>query len=230
MDDSVDALRAAMDAFADTRGLVVDVRGNGGGSRDLLLALAGYLIGPDEPAVVGNVAAYRLAPGFPADHLEARFLRRADWSGWSARQRDAIAALAFEPEWTPREETSEWHYLVLDRTGDPGEHHYDAPVAILSDAGCFSATDVFLGALELLPRVTLVGQASSGGSARSQAFRLPATGIEVRCASMASFRPDGRLYDGRGVEVDVEVLPDPGDLVTGGGDAQLDAALRSLRR
>ena len=43
---------------------------------------------------------------------------------------------------------------------------------------------------------------------------------------MASFRPDGRLYDGRGIEVDVEVLPDPGDFLIGGGDAQLKAALK----
>lgn len=96
---------------------------------------------------------------------------------------------------------------------------------MLADLGCFSVTDIFLGALELLPRVTLVGAASSGGSARSQSFRLPKTGMEVCCASMASFRPDGRLYDGRGIEVDVEVLLAPGDFLRAGGDAQLKAAL-----
>ena len=42
---------------------------------------------------------------------------------------------------------------------------------------------------------------------------------------MASFRPDGRLYDGRGIEVDVEVLPAPEDFLRAGGDAQLEAAL-----
>lgn len=230
MDDGVDALRAAMQGFAEARGLVVDVRGNGGGSRDLLLALAGYLIGPGEPAVVASVAAYRLAPAFAEDHLEERFMRRADWDGWSERQRAAIAAFAptFKPEWTPPEAFSEWHYLVLDRTGDPAEYAFGGPVVVLVDAGCFSATDVFLGALELLPRVTLVGTPSSGGSARVQAFLLPETGIEVRCASMASFRPDGRLYDGRGVEVDEVVLPAALDFIDGGADAQLDAALRIL--
>ena len=73
--------------------------------------------------------------------------------------------------------------------------------------------------------MTLLGTASSGGSARSQSFRLPKTGLEVRCASMASFRPDGRLYDGRGIEVDGEVLPAPEDFLHAGGDAQLKAAL-----
>ena len=232
MDDDVDSLHEAMDELVDTKGLVVDVRGNGGGSRDLLLALAGYLIGPDEPAVVGNVASYRLSPSFRDSHLEARFMYRADWNGWNDRQRAAIDALApkFRSEWTPPEEHSEWHYLVMDRTGDDSEYFYDLPVVVLSDSGCFSATDIFLGALELLPRVTLIGTASSGGSARTQSFALPATGIEVRCASMASFRPDGRLYDGRGIEVDEEVLPAPEDFLIGGGDTQLDAAIKHLTR
>ena len=97
-----------------------------------------------------------------------------------------------------------------------------------SDSGCFSATDIFLGALEILPRVTLVGTASSGGSARSQSFRLPKTGIEVRCASMASFRPDGRLYDGRGIEVDIEIPASPIDFLINRNDAQLKAALAHL--
>ena len=228
MDGKVAALRTAMKEFVGTKGLVVDVRGNGGGTRELLLALGGYLIGPKEPAVVGNIAQYRLSRRFDSGHLEARYMYRADWGGWNDRQRAAIAAAkgAFKPEWQPVGEFSAWHYLVLDRTGHSAEYFYQHPVVVLSDSGCFSATDIFLGALELLPRVTLLGTASSGGSARTQSFRLPKSGMEVRCASMASFRPDGRLYDGRGIEVDVEVLPAPGDFLIGGGDAQLKAALK----
>ena len=230
MNGDVDSLHEAMEEFVDTEGLIVDVRGNGGGTRELLLALGGYLIGPKEPAVVGNIAQYRLSERFDEDHLEARYMHRPDWDGWNDRQREAIeaAAATFKPEWQPVGEFSEWHYLVMDRTGHPAEYFYDLPVVVLSDSGCFSATDIFLGAVELLPRVTLLGAASSGGSARSQSFRLPKTGFEVRCASMASFRPDGRLYDGRGIEVDVEVLPAPEDFLRAGGDAQLKAALESF--
>lgn len=231
MDDSVGAVRSSMAEFKDTRGLIVDVRANGGGSREILLALAGYLIGPQDSPVVANIAAYRDGGDFPSDHLVARFMYEASWEGWKPEQRSAIAtaAASFSPEWASDRPMSAWHYLLLDRTGHSEEYHYDRPVIVLSDAGCFSATDIFLGALELLPNVTLMGTASSGGSARTQRFRLPNSGIEVRCASMASYRPNGRLYDGRGIEVDFEVLPGPTDFVHGGGDAVLTAAMEKLR-
>ena len=46
---------------------------------------------------------------------------------------------------------------------------------------------------------------------------------------MASFRPDGRLYDGRGIEVDVEVKQAPNYFTKGGRDAVLDAAIEHIR-
>ena len=75
--------------------------------------------------------------------------------------------------------------------------------------------------------MTLVGTPSSGGSARSQRITLAHSSLEIRLASMASFRPDGRMLDGRGVEPDVLVEAEPEDLL-GRGDAQLDAALAWL--
>jgi hypothetical protein len=236
-DERLPELRESMREFRETGGLIVDVRGNGGGLRGQLLALAGYLIAsPDDGGgpVVINVAAYRASARFPADHLGgSRHLFRADDPHWSAAQRAAIEAFAptFTPEWTPPAESggfSAWHYLVLDRTADPDEYHYTAPVVVLCDEHCFSATDIFLAGLAELPGVTLVGQPSGGGSARAEGFRLAHSGIEVSCASMASFRADGRLFDGRGVEVDVPVERAPEDVVTGGGDAQLEAALEVL--
>jgi hypothetical protein len=226
---AVTEVRRAMAAFRGTDGLIVDVRGNGGGSRAALIELAGYLTDPKNGHWIGNVAAYRAAE-FPSDHLEARSMHPADWSGWDAPRAAAIEGLAahFEPEWEPPEDFSDWHYLVLGPTGADDEYHYTGRVIVLSDAGCFSATDIFLGALERLPQVVLLGSPSSGGSARRQVFTLPNSGIEVGCASMASFRPDGRLYDTRGIEVDVGVPAGAGFFLTGGADRALEAAIVEL--
>ncbi len=230
MNGNVGVIHKAMGNFSDTDGLVVDVRGNGGGTREILLALGGYFINPRKPAIVGSIAKYKLSKKFDADHLAARYMYEEGWEGWSKRQKSAIrrAKSKFKPTWKAVGEFSDWHYLVLDRTGHEGEYFYRKPVVILSDSGCFSATDIFLGALEIFPNVTLVGTKSSGGSARSQSFKLPNSGIEVKCASMASYRPDGRLYDGNGIEVDIEILPQAEDFLTHGGDSQLESALAEL--
>jgi len=96
----------------------------------------------------------------------------------------------------------------------------------LLDEGCFSATDIFLGAFKEWPNVTLVGQPSGGGSAHSQQFSLPRSGFSVRCASMASFQPNGKLYDGNGVEPDVLVERPPEYYLVGGKDVILEKALK----
>ena len=91
---------------------------------------------------------------------------RQDDKRWTDAQRDSVDAFAegFVPEWDEEEGFSEWHYLVLDRTGHADEYFYSKPIVVLSDAGCFSATDIFLGAMAMHPRVTIMGSASSGGA------------------------------------------------------------------
>ncbi|MBT6452416.1 MAG: hypothetical protein HOK60_05350, partial [Planctomycetes bacterium] len=182
--DATEEVYRWMPRFSDTDGLIVDVRGNGGGSRESLLALAGFLLGDGESPWVGNFAVYRKSSKFDADHLANRFMRRIDSDEWTPEQRLTIdlAFANFKPEWQVPDGFSQWHALVLDRTGHPQEFAYAKEVVILSDAGCFSATDIFLGALELHQRVTLMGTSSSGGSARSQGFDLPHSLIEVKCA------------------------------------------------
>ena len=233
--DFLAGLEQAMAGFARTKGLVIDVRGNGGGSRDALVRLAPYLLPPDVPCLVANVAASRLAPGESRDaaegYLRDRFLYPRTSAQHDAAARRAIDALvgSFHPEWEPpASEFSAWHYLVLRRDANPAASAYAKPVVVLLDADCFSATDVFLAALAELPNVTLMGTTSGGGSGRALPYRLVHSGLGVRLSSMASFRVDGRRIDGRGIEPDVEVWPEPEDLI-GRGDSVLEAAVGRVR-
>ena len=238
MDDEpafLEGLVVAMATLKSTRGLVIDVRGNGGGSRVPLRVLFPYFLRPDDPPRLANVAAYRLAPDEPPDRPEGylgnRFLHPAAWTGWSAPARKAIDAFApaWKPEWSPPTgDFSAWHYFVLERDAGSNAFSYARPVAILSDTACFSATDVFLGAFHGHRNVTILGATSGGGSGRKQTHRLAHSGIEVELATMVSFRPDGRLYDGRGVEPDVPLVPAPRDF-TGASDTVLKVALDRLK-
>ncbi|HEX6811528.1 MAG TPA: S41 family peptidase [Planctomycetota bacterium] len=229
----LDGLDASMQTFRDTKGLVIDVRGNGGGTRDALRRLAPYLLPASGAPVVGNVAAVLLEKGRPAgpDALADRGLWQADWSGWTEAQRAAITQFlcSFKPSWKlPQGRFSPWHFLVLDRADNPKAFAYEKKVAVLIDRGCFSATDVFAAALGALPNVTLVGEATSGGSGRARGHRLGKSGLRLQLSTMASFRPDGVLFEGNGVVPDVAVQAEPGDLV-GSADAVLRRALELLR-
>ena len=163
-------------------------------------------------------------------YLRNRWLYPLPSSKWNQAERSAIQAAArtFEPEWKlPSGAFSTWHYFVLSRAESSPYYHYDKPVVVLLDENCFSATDIFLGAFKGRPNVTLMGTASGGGSGRTQDYKLPNSSIRLRMSSMASFRPDGTLYDGRGIQPDVIVKRDPGDLIAN-TDSALQAAMRYL--
>jgi hypothetical protein len=216
-----------MSAFRDTNGLIIDVRDNRGGRYEILRALYGYFVAESAPPYVANIAAYRLSSRFEPDHLHYRPTYRLEHSVWTAAERRAIeqAIARFEPEWrVPKGKFSAWHFMVLRKSGDARQYHYRKPVVVLSNARSFSAADGFLSSFSDLPGVTILGQASAGGSGATQYIILPNSGIKISKSSMVSFRPDGKLFDGNGIEVDVAVMPLPSDFL-GRSDAVLDRAV-----
>jgi len=229
MDDKlIPEAKKHMEEFRDTAGLIIDVRGNGGGRYGLMRALFGYF----RPAAAGpfvcNIAAYRLAPQFHANHIEYRPTYRRTWSGWSSSDLAAIdAALAnFKPTFPlPAGQFSDWHFMLL-RCED-FQYHYAKPVIVLCDESCVSATDGFLAAFAELPKVTLMGVGSRGGSGSSRTVALPRSKIDFKLSTMASFRPSGATFEGHGVAVDVVAQPPPEDFITR-KDSVLDQAVQRL--
>lgn len=231
--DAVRDVAVWMPKFRDTVALVVDVRGNGGGSRDALRAVFPYVMAEDaEPRVV-NAATYRMHPDYPEDHLGgSRYMYRESWDGWTPAERRAIEAFTqdFTPQWTPpADEFSEWHYLVMSRRTNPEAFVYGKPVIVLLDPKSFSATDIFVSAFKGHANVTLMGSPSGGGSARRVGVQLPVSRLSMGLASMASFQISGRLHDGNGTQPDVVVVPEPEYFLAGGEDNILQAALARIR-
>lgn len=223
LDDALDALQGA-------RGVVIDVRGNGGGSRLPLLHVWPRLAPREVGVRVVNIAALRVAPGEdPAaagSALADRYLHAADWSGWSDRARTELAAFVprFRPAWTgPASEFTPWHYLVLERDAARAPLT-DGKIIVLLDEGCFSATDVFVAALAELPNVTLAGTTSGGGSGRARGHVLAHSRLPVQLSTMLSCQPSGALYDGNGVNPAVSV-PRTLDDYLGRTDTQLARAV-----
>lgn len=225
-------------AFADefvaaqgSKGMIIDIRDNPGGSRTLIPFLAGFLLPRDQSPIVVNVAAYRTDDDQedPAGYLANRYLYPARSDMFDAADRASIESFSkkFRPEWKfGKDKFSQWHYMLV--RPDQAKAYYDKPVVVLVNAGCFSAADVFAAALKEFPNVTLVGETTGGGSGRARTYELPISKLEVRLSSMASFQPNGSLFDGNGVAPDVMQMATLSDLL-GDSDTQLARAAEIIR-
>jgi ribosomal protein L12E/L44/L45/RPP1/RPP2 len=237
--DDVNFLKALHDAMAESRatdGLVIDLRRGGGAGPGTPRELFPYFMDATEKPLVAAVAAYRLSaergeqPDAREGFLQDRRMFPITAAAWTDAERDAIAKFArdFEPEWKPpAPDFSAWHCLVLSpRQGGP-YYRYDKPVAVLADAGSSGAADVLLAAFKGRKGVTLVGTPSAGATGRSEAVRLANSGVAVRASTTTTFRPDGKSYDGRGVEPDVLAWPEPNDFI-GRTDSVLETARKRV--
>lgn len=81
-----------------------------------------------------------------------------------------------------------------------------------------------------LDRLSFAGRLQhhrSGGSARSVRFKIQGTDIRAKIASMATFQPSGKLYDGHGVDPDLVIEPSPGFFI-GKDDPVLERAIQVI--
>ncbi len=236
-DDFTASLNDWMKKFKDTRGLIIDVRGNGGGTQDGIKTLLPWFMKPGSPMKIINVAAYRLPVELPQPNpsgflgLHGRGLHPATSKVWTTEQAEQIRTFlkTWEPKWKlPAGKFSDWHVMSVSHETNPDAGYYDKPVIVLQDEGCFSATDNFLGALKAHPNITLMGTTSGGGSGRMADYTLPNSHLSLTLCQMASFATTGLMYDGNGVPPDVVVTPKVTDYLTGKGDSVLDAAVAKL--
>ncbi len=100
---------------------------------------------------------------------------------------------------------------------------FAGPVAILVDAGSYSASEIFSGGMQALGRARIFGTQTAGGALPAVLERLP--GGDVLQYAIGDFvTATGQRIEGRGVVPDQVVEPARGDLLAG-RDPILDAAL-----
>lgn len=228
------AVRAALeDAARGASGVIIDIRGNTGGSRDLTHLVASYVMAQGDEPVVYSAARVLMWPGRePVEpSLAGRYLRPPDAAQWSEAERAAIDG--FLEDFQPEVELEDarfgpLHVSVLS-PGGPGEGALaDVPVVVLIDERCISASDIFAAAMKALPRVRLVGRPTRGASGMSVEETL-GRWADVKISTMVSFMPDGRLFDWHGIEPDEPVAVSPEDFARDGRDTALAEAVRLVQ-
>ena len=226
-DEALREIDSWMPRFAGTRGLIVDIRDNRGGTRNILRALYPHFVSTSDPPHVGNLAKYRLYSEFPYDYLAGRFMYRESWEGWSPAEHNAISEFmkTFEPEWVvPEAEFSDWHFWLVSKSSKPDAYESRGRIIFLMDRKCWSASDVILSSVKGLPNVTLIGEPSVGASGARIITTLKNSGLDLYLSSMASFQNTGQLFETNGVEPDLLVEPQPEYYLWNGPDRVLAVA------
>jgi C-terminal processing protease CtpA/Prc len=199
-----DQIDAAFEAVADTRGLVLDLRGNAGGW-DVL-------------------GAYLLSHLLPGDF---RYYSTQTRSSPDLRQIDKSPYLPRDDGWAPK-----WDWIPRKTTFSYFKRKvYTGRMIVLINENCFSATDCIAAALtDLHPNVRFVGRPTNGGSGGPTGLaELKHSKAHVQLCVMRVWSPKGRLIEGHGTRPDVPVQWTREDVLKG-RDADLEAALKDLRR
>ena len=218
-----------LDLAKSSDGLIVDVRGNFGGTRDIVKFLLPYLMSPQKGPKVVNVAFYMPSINTDSADMFSRGLFPESYSKWTQGEISSLRKFkkSFRPSFKfKKNRFSKAYYFLLNPKS--AEFHYDKKIVVLQNAECVSATDIFLNAVQQLENSTLLGESSSGASGRPVSFELDNSGLEVVHSSILSFRPNGQLFEGNGVDPDIKMSPDPTFFV-GQSDKLLGAALNLFK-
>jgi hypothetical protein len=196
-------------AFADLGSypsLVIDLRGNTGGTLAAAMRLGDYVLPQMQP--VGYFAS--------RDGLTRHSVRSID-------RLDPFALPVFsgyDSQDFAREMASKGALMLA--TGGRAERRYSGRVVVLIDENCFSASEAFASVVKETRAATLIGRRTAG--AMLSAAPVPLTGGWTLLLPIWDFRTaEGVRVEGRGVEPDITVK------YAGGEDADLAAALEFLK-
>ncbi|WP_299436407.1 S41 family peptidase [uncultured Aquimarina sp.] len=213
-------INSTLAAFYNTKALVIDLRFNPGGGRDLIQKLAKYNIPKSNAPWVANVAYLRTEEKANIHtSMSNRFLYRHTSSNFNAFDKKAIDEFSKDFVLQKEFDSSKFsnpHYMVLESGNMP----YAKPIYILVNEHSFSAATVFTSAFKGLPNIKIVGVTTDGSSGNSKKMNLKHSKIRVRISTMLSFQRNGKTLDGNGTKPDI-YIPEDEEQVLKGNDTQL---------
>ena len=212
----------------DSEALIIDVRANSGGTRDLLYEFAKYLIHPDSIYVV-NAAKQRVPMRLPRDYkksLHHRFLFSLSELDNREQKKVTDFLKTFKPIYELDEKKYSKYYfgLLNGKKLARSNFCYNRPVYILANEKTFSAASVFVSAFKGFPNIRIVGLTTDGSSGNSEWVDLPNSKLFGKISTMVSFQKDGRVLDGYGTEPDIKIERDMNQVLW-----QSDSQLEKLR-
>jgi hypothetical protein len=196
----------------DSKALIIDVRNNGGGTRDLTYELAKYFVHPDSVYVV-NATRQRAPLPLNKEYRESLHSRNLfSFSELDAREQKSVTKFlkTFKPMYQlDGKKYSEYYFGLLNgKKLAQQSFYYNKPVYILANEKSFSAASVFVAVFKGLPNIRIAGITTDGSSGNSERFELPESALRIKISTMVSFQKDGKILDGFGTEPDIRIERD----------------------
>lgn len=169
-DDRYLVIDNILQQFKDTKGILIDVRWNGGGNSGNAELVASRFT--DQKRVYTKFQM-KNGPG------------KNDFSDWITR--------SITPD---------------------GSFQYLKPVAVLTSRATSSAAEDFVMAMQVIPKVTIVGD-TTGGGIGNPIFRELPNGWTYRLSTKIGATADGYIIEGKGIPPDIPVITTRADSIQG---------------
>lgn len=218
----------AFKSFSYTKAMIIDIRNNPGGGREILQTFADYIVQVKQSPWVANVAYLRIDKNIIRDEesMSDRYLYSYNSEKLSDNDRKAIDL--FSKDFKLQKpidhlKFSNPFYMVLHNS----KKSYIQPVYILVNEESFSSASVFASAFKSLPNVKIVGETTDGSSGNSQILYLKNSNIKISVSTMLSFQRNGKTLDGNGTTPDIVIYADENQILNG-YDSQLNKLIKLI--
>lgn len=227
-----DRFEEAVLSLMDTQGLILDLRGNGGGEfpSPLFPGLSHLVRGTEDRQFYGT------AVNDPASRDRTRLVPIEE--GWGEACQHAAGDDRFDLKGLCHKALDEARFVRAQPfPADDPDLYYRQPIVVLVGPGCASACDQLVHLLSQFPEFTLVGREPNGSLTsplnwdRVYAYPQMEDAVMLKIPAVASYALDGeavRHLCRRTRVVDVEVWSSREDVVNG-VDAVRERALRIVR-
>lgn len=216
-----------LNRFANAKGLIFDVRENGGGSMTNVFRFVERFI--PERTYFGTMQ-YKNGPG-PDDFstpdsvfldplVDYEKIAKAKAAAEAKRKKKGKHKKEEEEEEEDDEEKEETEEDMIQdirpgrwRVADSTAMMLDKPIVVLINRLSYSATNFFSAYMSTLPNVTLIGDRSGGGGGVPVSFEMP-NGWKFRISATSTYLPNGFNIE-RGIEPDIYQSTGPAEELEG---------------
>ena len=197
--------------------LIIDVRGNGGGSVSNSTLISRYLANQSFKVSDSLYAVKKRGP-------YQRYIKDHFWNN------------LFMAFFTKKKKDGRYHFGYFERHffNPKKSNHYNGQVYILTGGNSFSATTLFVSAVIKQENVTVIGEETGGGAYGNSAWlipdaTLPETGLRFRVPLFRLVVDKTVPKNGRGVQPEIASFPTI-DAVKKGSDYKLDKAMELIKK